>query len=814
MAMFWSRNFSRPLQLKLVFAKAADGGRCNVEKFKKLLVFGLAPHLAERLFCLFSGGKDHLTQDEFEAAVTRYGNLSPQENVDFVFELYDTHQSKLLTKDAIVQLLKISCDLHSIDSSDKKLENWAKLILGERDGLTAIDFKELIESDKHFNLKINVFDWFVKPEQPQEVDRGILLLKTSYYRRNIKTVIPVFAFAAIMLALGIERFFSETRLHSSARATNSSQSVGRCRIENGLLQLHSEWELWAKIFGKLLNFVSMMMLVLVLRNLITLSRKLGLSRLLPLDNNIYFHEMIGYIITLCSIAHTVCHAINVINLSVEWSDVWCILFTNNFDGTGLVRGAPIVTGWILLAVLAFLVVFSVPAIRRNGHFELFFNTHRLYVVYFIVLVLHAPKFWHWLLIPGSLFVLDSIVKITGFFRKLGRTHVSRAELFKGDTVALTIAKPGGFRFRCGDYIYLNIPQISKYEWHAFTISSAPEVDDLTVHIRVAGEWTRHLYETIDVAYKKKLRERRLCETPRPSQSTRSPIRRRHTVLFSDTRSFDASHAGPQVAFSIASNGVRLRGGGESLKRRLSKMISRGDPLMMKYGRRDSRGPWDEASRKSQVPDESEMVVDDKIRVWIDGPYGAPSSDFLQSPHPVLVATGIGVTPFFSIVQSIIHRCLDVKTECTECGHVFIASCPESLGSLKRVDFVWIVRDFTWVAWFKTALKDLMQNQNRFGDVLKDLIRIKIYVTSVDERVTVNNLLLKIALEKENASKNSRLHKLRSNIELGRPAWDQILSQVRGEHADATVFFCGSAKLSKELRAKCLKNELEFREEVF
>ena len=44
---------------------------------------------------------------------------------------------------------------------------------------------------------------------------------------------------------------------------------------------------------------------------------------------------------------------------------------------------------------------------------------------------------------------------------------------------LTICRPAGFRFKPGDYIFLNIPAIARYEWHPFTISSAPELAGLS-----------------------------------------------------------------------------------------------------------------------------------------------------------------------------------------------------------------------------------------------------------------------------------------------------------------------------------------------
>ena len=42
------------------------------------------------------------------------------------------------------------------------------------------------------------------------------------------------------------------------------------------------------------------------------------------------------------------------------------------------------------------------------------------------------------------------------------------------------------------YLLLNCPEISKYEWHPFTITSAPEEETVSVHMRTRGDWTRTL----------------------------------------------------------------------------------------------------------------------------------------------------------------------------------------------------------------------------------------------------------------------------------------------------------------------------------
>lgn len=43
-------------------------------------------------------------------------------------------------------------------------------------------------------------------------------------------------------------------------------------------------------------------------------------------------------------------------------------------------------------------------------------------------------------------------------------------------VKLLIRRPKNFDFQPGEYVYLNVPSLARYEWHPFTISSAPEFE--------------------------------------------------------------------------------------------------------------------------------------------------------------------------------------------------------------------------------------------------------------------------------------------------------------------------------------------------
>jgi FAD-binding domain len=76
----------------------------------------------------------------------------------------------------------------------------------------------------------------------------------------------------------------------------------------------------------------------------------------------------------------------------------------------------------------------------------------------------------------------------------GKTYISSGLLLPSKVTHLVIKRPPHFVFRPGDYVFVNIPTIAKYEWHPFTLSSAPEeAEHIWLHIRGVGEWTNRLY---------------------------------------------------------------------------------------------------------------------------------------------------------------------------------------------------------------------------------------------------------------------------------------------------------------------------------
>ena len=73
--------------------------------------------------------------------------------------------------------------------------------------------------------------------------------------------------------------------------------------------------------GMCLNFDCVVVMLLVIRNLITQLRKIGLASILPLDENIAVHKHVGYIIFFNAIVHTGGHFVNFRKISCMIMDI-------------------------------------------------------------------------------------------------------------------------------------------------------------------------------------------------------------------------------------------------------------------------------------------------------------------------------------------------------------------------------------------------------------------------------------------------------------------------------------------------------------
>lgn len=280
-----------------------------------------------------------------------------------------------------------------------------------------------------------------------------------------------------------------------------------------------------------------------------------------LDKHITFHKYIAYMIVIQTAIHTGAHIFNVERYveaynsrDLENRQLLRTLsslpsqpngtFLNPFrsgdtgspwdpikEGLQTIAG---VSGVVITLALIVMVSSSTELIRRC-YFEIFWFTHHLFVIFFIGLVVHgiqgivrsqsnidvhdplvchrnytqwgrirqcptpqfvgiSPKAWQWTVLPIVIYIIERFIR---FYRSQQQLIITKVVKHPSKVYQLQMKKRG-FQMGPGQYIFIQCPSISRLEWHPFTLTSAPEDDFFSVHIRRAGDWTEALGKALHV----------------------------------------------------------------------------------------------------------------------------------------------------------------------------------------------------------------------------------------------------------------------------------------------------------------------------
>lgn len=136
-----------------------------------------------------------------------------------------------------------------------------------------------------------------------------------------------------------------------------------------------------------------------------------------------------------------------------------------------------------------------PSIRRKM-FELFLYTHYLYIFFIIFFILHIGIGFATIMLPGFyLFVIDRYLR---FLQSKENVQLVSARVLPCDTIELNFSKSRALNFTPTSTIFINMPIISKLQWHPFTVTSNSnlEPDRLSVLVKCEGNWTKKVYDLI------------------------------------------------------------------------------------------------------------------------------------------------------------------------------------------------------------------------------------------------------------------------------------------------------------------------------
>ncbi len=182
----------------------------------------------------------------------------------------------------------------------------------------------------------------------------------------------------------------------------------------------------------------------------------------------------------------------------------------------------------------------------------------------------------------------------------------------------------------------------------------------------------------------------------------------------------------------------------------------------------------------------------KLPVVVNGPYGTPSGRIFKSRTAILIGAGIGVTPFASILKSVLYR-YEHKEEM----------------KLEKVYFFWLSRGQKSFDWFSELLSEIEQKK------LTKFLEINIYMTNAHINASTGLVKMGMELVRKQTQRDTTTG-LKSVTHFGRPNWDKIFGEISAKHKfrGVTVYFCGPVGLAQAVRAAAGRYGFSFKKENF
>nr|XP_033776119.1 dual oxidase 1-like [Geotrypetes seraphini] len=515
-------------------------------------------------------GNGYLSFREFLAILVIFMKGSPEEKSKLMFTMYDIDGNGFLSKEEFFTMLKsfieISNNCLSRDQVEQVIESmYREAGFQDKEELTWEDFHYMLrDHNKELSFTHLCFKGVAVPEainqlcrrvsfltvpddsgslsRGEKADKHLYLTETEaqYLRkRSQKNKVPSFESHLYTEAKKdkyekskvyqkiqqFKRFIENYRRHIVCVVIFYGIAIGMFverayyyayeSQHTGIAQVTLIGIIISRGSAASISFLYAYILLTMCRNLITFLRETFLNCYIPFDAAVDFHRLIANAAIILTVFHTIGHAINIYMFSISPLSILSCLFPNVFtdDGSELPKKyywwffntIPGMTGILLLSVLAIMYVFASHYFRRIS-FRGFWLTHHLYVLLYILIILHGscaliqePRFYVYFLIPAIIYVSDSLISLN---RKKKEISIIKAELLPSGVTHLRFQRPNDFDYKSGQWVKIACLALGTTEYHPFTLTTAPHEDSLSLHIRAVGPWTtrlRELYSPENVA---------------------------------------------------------------------------------------------------------------------------------------------------------------------------------------------------------------------------------------------------------------------------------------------------------------------------
>ncbi|KAL6177319.1 hypothetical protein ACLB2K_048845 [Fragaria x ananassa] len=469
---------------------------------------------------------DKISKDELYEFWSQISDQSFDSRLQIFFDMVDKNEDGRITEEEVKEIIMLSACANKLSRLKEQAEEYAALIMEELDPerLGYIELWQLetllLQKDTYLNYSQALsYTSQALSQNLQGLRRRSPIRRISskciyYLQENWKRLWVLTLWVCIMIGLFTWKFFQY-------RQKKSFQIMGYCLLT-------------AKGAAETLKFNMALVLLPVCRNTITWLRNTRLGFFVPFDDNINFHKSIAAAIVIGVILHAGNHlACDFPRLIKVPESVYEEYLHDDF-GThkptyfDLVKGAEGVTGILMVICMAIAFTLATKWFRRSliklpkpfnrlTGYNAFWYSHHLFVIVYALLVIHGvflylvhkwyqKTTWMYLSVPVLLYAGERILRV--FRSGFSTVRLLKVAIYPGNVLTLQMSKPPQFKYKSGQYMFVQCPAVSPFEWHPFSITSAPGDDYLSVHIRQLGDWTQELNRVFSEA----------CEPPLAGKS--------------------------------------------------------------------------------------------------------------------------------------------------------------------------------------------------------------------------------------------------------------------------------------------------------
>ncbi|KAA3460131.1 respiratory burst oxidase-like protein A [Gossypium australe] len=430
---------------------------------------------------------EKISKDELYEYWSQITDQSFDSRLQIFFDMVDKNEDGRITEAEVKEIIMLSASANKLSRLKEQAEEYAALIMEELDperlGYIELWQLETLLLQKDTYLSYSQALSYTSQALSQNLQglrkkgriRRMSTKLVYYLEENWKRIWVVSLWIMVMIGLFTWKFFQY-------KQKSAFNVMGYCLLT-------------AKGAAETLKFNMALILMPVCRNTITWLRSTKLGLFVPFDDNINFHKTIAAAISIGVILHVGNHlACDFPRLISSSNDNYRKFLKNDFGSPkptylDLVKGTEGVTGVLMVIFMAIAFTLATRWFRRNliklpkpfdriTGFNAFWQSNSLL------------QTWMYLTVPVLLYAGERILR---FFRSgFSTVRLLKVAIYPGGVLTLQMSKPPQFRYKSGQYMFVQCPAVSPFEWHPFSITSAPGDDYLSVHIRQLGDWTQAL----------------------------------------------------------------------------------------------------------------------------------------------------------------------------------------------------------------------------------------------------------------------------------------------------------------------------------